>query len=133
MLVGRGAVGRNRVEYSLPAECFATSPKLFEGAAREQGNDHPERGDCMTETSAARLFIESDLPTGADHSNTSVLENTARAALDCRAGRNLTDADWRQARSKLLELFTILRGWDQKARKPAPGLATVEALCQRET
>jgi hypothetical protein len=60
------------------------------------------------------------------------LENAARAALDSHAGRTLTDAEWARTRADLLELVTILRGWDQKARNTAPGLGNVEALCQRE-
>jgi hypothetical protein len=40
------------------------------------------------------------------------LENTARAALDLRGGRALTDAEWARARTSLIEFVTILRRWE---------------------
>lgn len=69
---------------------------------------------------------------GFSDTSSQALEDTARAALDSSAGRTLTDAEWAQRRSRLLEFVTILRGWDQKAGNTAPGLGNVEALCQRE-
>jgi hypothetical protein len=41
------------------------------------------------------------------------LESAARAALDSKVGRSLTDAEWNHTRTKLVEFVTILRRWDQ--------------------
>jgi hypothetical protein len=60
------------------------------------------------------------------------LEDAARMALDSQGERTLTDAEWANARGKLLEFVTILRGWEQNAKNAAPRLGNVEALCQRE-
>jgi hypothetical protein len=60
-------------------------------------------------------------------------ENAARAALDSAAGRTLTDPEWEQTQSKLVEFVSILRSWDRKAQKVSAGLGNVEALCQQET
>jgi hypothetical protein len=60
------------------------------------------------------------------------LENAARTALDLRANRAFTDAEWARSCGKLLEFGTIVRGWDQKAGKTAPELGNVERLCLRE-
>jgi hypothetical protein len=57
-------------------------------------------------------------------------EDAARAALESRLGRTLTDAQWAVARGRLLEFVGILRGWDRKT--PAPKLGKVEVLCQPE-
>ena len=46
------------------------------------------------------------------------LEDTARAALDLRAGRALTDVEWARVRVRLLEFATILRAWDEQAKTP---------------
>jgi hypothetical protein len=43
-------------------------------------------------------------------------EGAARAALALRAGRTLSDADWANAKDRLLEFFAILRGWDRRSR-----------------
>jgi hypothetical protein len=59
-------------------------------------------------------------------------EGAARAALDSRAGRTLTDADWAVAKDRLLEFFTILRGWDRKARTVSRDLVMFEVPCLRE-
>ena len=59
-------------------------------------------------------------------------EGAARAAFDSRAGRTLTDADWAVAKDRLLEFFTILRGWDRKARTVSRDLVMFEVLCLRE-
>ena len=59
-----------------------------------------------------------------------VKENTARAALELRAGRCLTDAEWAAARARLLEFGTILRSWERTTTVPRRG--NVEVLCQRE-
>lgn len=87
----------------------------------------------MTGPPGTRLSIES-VPSVGSGSDTSsqTLENAAHGALESRAGRTLTDAEWAQTRAKLLEFITILRGWDQKAGNTAPTFGNVEALCQRE-
>jgi hypothetical protein len=59
-------------------------------------------------------------------------EGAARAALDSRAGRTLTDADWAVAKDRLLEFFTILRGWDRRARTVSRDLVMFEVPCLRE-
>jgi hypothetical protein len=59
-------------------------------------------------------------------------EGAARAALDWRAGRSLTDADWAVAKDRLLEFFTILRGWDRRARTVSRDLVMFEVPCLRE-
>jgi len=59
-------------------------------------------------------------------------ENAARAALDSAAGRTLTDPEWERTRSKLIEFVTILRIWEQKAKKVPARVGNVEALCPRE-
>jgi hypothetical protein len=59
-------------------------------------------------------------------------EGAARAALDSRAGRTLTDADWAVAKDRLLDFLTILRGWDQKARMVSRDLVMCEVPCLRE-
>jgi hypothetical protein len=60
------------------------------------------------------------------------LENGARAALDSYAGRALSDAEWIQERTRLLEFTNILRSWDKKTKKTQPKVDNVEVLCQRE-
>jgi hypothetical protein len=42
-------------------------------------------------------------------------ENAARAALDHRNGRALTDTEWEGARASLIEFVTMLRSWEQNA------------------
>ena len=42
------------------------------------------------------------------------LEAAARAAIELRADRILTDAEWVAMRSRLLEFASILRDWDRK-------------------
>jgi hypothetical protein len=58
-------------------------------------------------------------------------EDAARAALDSRAGRTLTGAEWAVAQGKLLEFVTILRGWDQRPTV-SRDLVMFEVPCQRE-
>ena len=41
-------------------------------------------------------------------------EAAARAALEVRAGRGLTDAEWSAARTRFLEFVEILRIWQPK-------------------
>ncbi len=59
-------------------------------------------------------------------------EGAARAALDSRAGRTLTDADWAVAKDRLLEFFNILRGWDRNARAVSRDLVMCEVPCLPE-
>jgi len=58
------------------------------------------------------------------------LEDTARAAMELRAGRPLTEAEWSAARARLLEFGSILRSWERTTTAPRRG--NVEVLCQRE-
>jgi len=60
------------------------------------------------------------------------LEGAARAALDSRASRILTDADWAVAKDRLLEFFHMLRGWDRKARAVTGDLVMCEVPCLPE-
>ena len=57
-------------------------------------------------------------------------EEDARAALELRAGRTLTDAEWAAARARLLEFAGILRIWDRTTTASPRG--NVELLCQPE-
>jgi hypothetical protein len=59
-------------------------------------------------------------------------EGTARAALDSLSGRTLADADWAVAKDRLLEFFTILRGWERKARTGSGDLVMCEVPCLRD-
>jgi len=43
------------------------------------------------------------------------LEAAARAALNVRLDRILSDAEWASARHNLLEVAGIVRGWEQRA------------------
>jgi hypothetical protein len=52
-------------------------------------------------------------------------EDSAHAALDARAGRTLTRAQWAVAQAKLLEFVTILRAWDQKTTNSESGFGNV--------
>jgi hypothetical protein len=63
---------------------------------------------------------------------TESFEGAARAALDSRAGRTLTDADWAMAKDRLLEFFHILLGWDRKARAVSRDLVMCEVPCLHE-
>jgi hypothetical protein len=57
-------------------------------------------------------------------------EGNARAAIEARAGRLLTDAEWVAERSRLVEFASILRDWDRKALTSRRG--NVEVSCQQE-
>ena len=61
------------------------------------------------------------------------IEDAARAALDLRAGRSLSDVEWARTRSRLLDFAAMLREWGQKAQNPEPKLGNVDAICQPET
>jgi hypothetical protein len=50
-------------------------------------------------------------------------EEAARAALELRLGRALTESEWISARNRLLEFVRILREWDRQTI--APQLANV--------
>ena len=43
------------------------------------------------------------------------LASVARAAVDLRVGRVLTDAEWARARATLIEFVTLMRKWEQAA------------------
>jgi hypothetical protein len=45
-----------------------------------------------------------------------VAELNARAAIEARLQRPLSNAEWGVERARLLQFVTILRGWDQKKR-----------------
>jgi hypothetical protein len=62
-----------------------------------------------------------------------VLEDAARAAVEARAGRTFTDAEWGSSLQTLLEFIKILRDWDHKTNKTQPEAGNVEVLCQRKT
>jgi hypothetical protein len=57
-------------------------------------------------------------------------EVAARAALELRVGHSLTDAEWADARARLVEFVSILRAWERESIAPRRG--NVEVLCQRE-
>jgi hypothetical protein len=42
--------------------------------------------------------------------------NAARAAIEARAGRSLSDAEWNLNRTRLLEFGSILRAWVHETR-----------------
>lgn len=52
-------------------------------------------------------------------------ENAAREALSLHSGRTLTEAEWTEARVRLLAFVTILRRWNEKANTPASGIGNV--------
>jgi hypothetical protein len=56
-------------------------------------------------------------------------EIAVRIALELRAGRSLTDAEWARARSKLAEFVNILRAWEGKTTTSNGGNVV---LCQLE-
>ena len=58
------------------------------------------------------------------------LEAAARAAIELRADRPLTEVEWSAARARLLEFGAILRSWERTTAAPRRG--NVEVLCQRE-
>jgi hypothetical protein len=58
------------------------------------------------------------------------LEAAARAAIELRADRTLTDAEWAAMRARILEFAGVLRVWERKMT--GSGRGNVEVLCQRE-
>ena len=58
------------------------------------------------------------------------LEAAARTAIELRADRALTDAEWAATRTRLLDFAGILRGWDRETTSSRRG--NVEVLCQPE-
>jgi hypothetical protein len=58
------------------------------------------------------------------------MEAAARTAIELRAGRALTDAQWAAARTRLIEFAGTLRDWDRKTTASRRG--NVELLCQPE-
>ena len=63
---------------------------------------------------------------GGPNGSSKAIDDAARAALDLRAGRSLSDAELARVRTKLLEFMIILRGWDQKAKNTSAGLGNVD-------
>ena len=61
-------------------------------------------------------------------------EGAARAALDSRGGRALTDSDWAVAKDRLLDFFAIIRAWGLKAKNETASrdLIMCEVPCLRE-
>jgi hypothetical protein len=59
----------------------------------------------------------STLDTQGRESSTSAtqLERTARAHLESRMSRKLTDLEWTRARQRLVEFALILRDWSQES------------------
>lgn len=58
------------------------------------------------------------------------LEAAARGAIELRADRPLTEAEWSAARARLLDFGAILRTWEPTTTAPRRG--NVEVLCQQE-
>jgi hypothetical protein len=48
------------------------------------------------------------------------LEAIARAALENRAGRHLTDQEWNAAKHDLLAFFRLARDWNHEDATPTP-------------
>jgi hypothetical protein len=65
-----------------------------------------------------------------DDRNRTQIEDAAHTAIELRAGRALTDAEWARMRTSLWEFVGILRVWDGKTTASRRG--NVEVLCQRE-
>jgi hypothetical protein len=43
------------------------------------------------------------------------MQSAARAALEARAGRTISDTEWDRARARLVEFASILRVWHLRA------------------
>lgn len=88
----------------------------------------------MSRPGVTMLFVDSAPCGSAEYRGVASkeLESAARTAVGSAAGHTLTDPEWEQTRSKLVEFFAILRSWEQ-AQKVSVGLGNVEALCQQET
>jgi hypothetical protein len=52
------------------------------------------------------------------HAPSEELERTARRSFELRANRTLDDREWKQIRVKLMELWDILRGWEEARNHP---------------
>jgi hypothetical protein len=72
------------------------------------------------------------MPASNDRGNPSPnqLEAAARAAMELRAERTLTDTEWATMRARFQELAGLLRDWDRTTTASRRG--NVEVLCQRE-
>ena len=70
---------------------------------------------------------------GPNDPNRTQNEAAARAALEMRLGRAITDPEWAAARRRLLEFISILRGWDQQTRLANVGDYAGENHTQFET
>ena len=49
-------------------------------------------------------------------------ESAARAAIEVRAGRTLSDLEWARTRTRLLDFVSILRAWHRKGTTTASEL-----------
>jgi hypothetical protein len=58
------------------------------------------------------------------------LEAAARSAIERRAYRAFTDAEWATSRARLLEFAGIVRAWERSAAASSRG--SVEVLCQQK-
>jgi hypothetical protein len=83
-------------------------------------------------SSARRLSFSIAMPASNDRGNPSPnqLEAAARAAMELRAERTLTDTEWATMRARFQELAGLLRDWDRTTTASRRG--NVEVLCQRE-
>lgn len=64
---------------------------------------------------ACQLSPSTAMPATSDRGGRSPkqLEAAARAAIELRAGRILTDAEWAAMRARILEFASVVRAWDQ--------------------
>ena len=101
-------------------------------------NSLPRRADMKTFQINGRKSVANTPLDTFDHgperfgTHPESFEGGARAALDSRAGRTLTDEDWALAKDRLLEFFHILHGWDRKARAVSRDLVMCEVPCLPE-
>jgi hypothetical protein len=65
-----------------------------------------------------------------DDLSVAVTDAAARSAIELRADRPLSDAEWSAMRGRILKFADILRVWDRKTTASRRG--KVEVLCQRE-
>ena len=56
------------------------------------------------------------------------LELAARAELEARRGRPLSDAEWGAAKPMMVSLVRLLRAWDQPAAPNRPQFAKVVTM-----
>jgi hypothetical protein len=76
--------------------------------------------NCANGTETSEHLVSVDRPSQA--LSPSDEEWAARAAIQSRVGRPLTDHEWQQARSGLLEFASVLRDWQRKPPTMSEGL-----------